>query len=488
MVSMGTTTGSWLHAHSERWNDQLWYRTAWIIFPVFVGLSVFLTGWARSVPQVAPVQEAQKPAEIVEVVAECRTGDNYVQRVTACSTQIAAGKLRGEQLARAYHFRGWAYYRLKQTQLAMQDYNQAISIFSTDPDYFNDRGVLSQDQGDRDSALRDFVQSVSIKPDYALGYANEGYTYRLLHRPDDALGALSTAIGFNPRLVWAYKNRAAVYEEKADWRALYGDANKLIELAPGDRAGYDFRGRAYFEAAQYEPAIADFTSSIAMDPNSLYAYRTRGRAFFMQNQLDKAGADYDAGLRINANDPILLSYIDDLKRRRVANAAPPPAPALGDSYADELSDFGVSSQDELKTNVGSPTPLSIPNGRRVTTSEVSRLLDTEAIIIDVLRDNSGRHITLPGAVYIPGAGDGGNFRDRTQRKLAPVLAQLTFRNADRPLVFLCEGARCWESYNAALRAMHLGYRNVMWYRGGLNSWRSADQKMQPPAEVHSLDD
>jgi hypothetical protein len=34
----------------------------------------------------------------------------------------------------------------------------------------------------------------------------------------------------------------------------------------------------------------------------------------------------------------------------------------------------------------------------------------------------------------------------------PVLAKLTSRNANQPLVFLCEGAKCWESYNAALRA------------------------------------
>ena len=34
-------------------------------------------------------------------------------------------------------------------------------------------------------------------------------------------------------------------------------------------------------------------------------------------------------------------------------------------------------------------------------------------------------------------------------------------------MFYCEGAQCWESYNAALRALDLGYSNVLWYRGGL---------------------
>ncbi|WP_291572144.1 rhodanese-like domain-containing protein [Bradyrhizobium sp.] len=173
--------------------------------------------------------------------------------------------------------------------------------------------------------------------------------------------------------------------------------------------------------------------------------------------------------------------------------APPPRPAppepgqdLADNYAEELTDFGVPSQNELKVNVGSMTPLTIPGGRRVTTSQVFKLLDTDAVLIDVLRDNSGGHPTLPGAIYVPGAGDSGSFRDRIQRRLASVLTQLTSNNADRPLVFYCEGARCWESYNAALRAMHLGYRNVMWYRGGLRSWTEANLKMQPAAAVREL--
>ena len=44
---------------------------------------------------------------------------------------------------------------------------------------------------------------------------------------------------------------------------------------------------------------------------------------------------------------------------------------------------------------------------------------------------------------------------------------------DAPMVFFCQGAHCWESYNASLRAIDLGYTNVYWYRGGLSSWQEA---------------
>ncbi len=124
--------------------------------------------------------------------------------------------------------------------------------------------------------------------------------------------------------------------------------------------------------------------------------------------------------------------------------------------------------------------------RRVTTAEVVPLINTEAVIVDVLRDNTGGHRTLPGAIFIPGAGDPGTFKDRIQRRLSSVLGQLTSRNANQPLVFVCAGARCWESYNAALRAVEMGYRNVLWYRGGLASWTAAKQQLQPPASVRDI--
>jgi PQQ-dependent catabolism-associated CXXCW motif protein len=107
-------------------------------------------------------------------------------------------------------------------------------------------------------------------------------------------------------------------------------------------------------------------------------------------------------------------------------------------------------------------------------------------VVDVLRDTTGGHRTLPGAIYIPGAGDPGTFRDRLQRRLSSVLAQLTSQDANRTLVFLCQGSKCWESYNAALRAMQLGYRNVLWYRGGLSAWIAANQQLQPPAAVRDV--
>ena len=156
---------------------------------------------------------------------------------------------------------------------------------------------------------------------------------------------------------------------------------------------------------------------------------------------------------------------------------PPPTPPQSRAYADELTDFGVPAKSELETNVGSPTPLSIPIGVRVTTEEVQRLLGSNgATPIDVLVTPHPQ--TLPGALYMPLGGQPGGFFDPVQQQFAQQLSEATGGDTTRPLLFFCQGANCWESYTAALRANAAGYSQVYWYRGGLAAWQEAGQPMQ----------
>lgn len=167
-------------------------------------------------------------------------------------------------------------------------------------------------------------------------------------------------------------------------------------------------------------------------------------------------------------------------------AAPPPPPPANQTnpqtqtnYGGELTDHGVAAKRELESNVGSPTPMTIPVGRRVTTGEVQSLIanDSTALLVDVLADPHPN--TLRGAVYVPSAGMGGTVNDSIQARVVADLRQITGGQTNRPLIFFCAGAICWESYNAVLRASAAGYRNIYWYRGGLGSWTAAGLPMQP---------
>lgn len=161
----------------------------------------------------------------------------------------------------------------------------------------------------------------------------------------------------------------------------------------------------------------------------------------------------------------------------------PSAVNQGAGYGNELADYGVAAQATLQQNVGSPTPLTIPSGKRITTDELRALIerDRQILLVDVLANP--HPATLNGAVYIPAAGMPGTFNDRYQEASRSALASATNGDRARPIVFFCAGTSCWESYNATLRAAALGYSSLYWYRGGLFSWQQANLPMQalPPA-------
>lgn len=153
-----------------------------------------------------------------------------------------------------------------------------------------------------------------------------------------------------------------------------------------------------------------------------------------------------------------------------------------DARAAEDEDFGVAPSASLRVAaLSSPTPREIPGARILLTEELRLRLRGEAarrpLLFDVLGGEP--HDSLPGAIWLPGAGRGDSMRDEVQARLSRLLQAATQGELNRPIAFFCQGVRCWLSYNAALRAVALGYREVYWYRGGIEGWLAAGEPLAP---------
>jgi rhodanese-related sulfurtransferase len=163
----------------------------------------------------------------------------------------------------------------------------------------------------------------------------------------------------------------------------------------------------------------------------------------------------------------------------------PPAPAAQpaasqvDPNDPERKDFGVAATTELHSGaMHGPTPNTIPGGQVITTKGVVALVNNAALgakIFDIL----GSPEMIPGAIPAVPAHQAGSFNDQTQQEFGNFLNQVTQGNKETPLVFYCLSTQCWMSYNASLRAIRMGYTNVLWYRGGIEAWKAAGQKVQP---------
>lgn len=141
----------------------------------------------------------------------------------------------------------------------------------------------------------------------------------------------------------------------------------------------------------------------------------------------------------------------------------------------EMQDFGVPPQAQLQSTMHGPTPTSIPGGQVITTDRLlgmyGQAQQNGLLVFHVL----GPGPTLPNAQNAAPASQAGTFNDQTQQEFGNYLRQVTQGNTARPLVFYCQSTQCWMSYNAALRAINMGFTQVYWYRGGIESWQQAQQ-------------
>lgn len=189
-----------------------------------------------------------------------------------------------------------------------------------------------------------------------------------------------------------------------------------------------------------------------------------------------AGRSPRAGMR-PGKEQAVAAKLDDQRRQA-------PGDTLDRLMAWERQDFGVRPPRGLHQGEShGPTPNELPGGQVITTKGLLPLLQQglPVQLIDVL----GLEQTLPRAVSAPWAAAGGDFEDETQQHLAQFLERLTRGRSDTALVFFCAGRECWLSYNAALRAVQLGYRNVLWYRGGMRAWHRAGQPFEENSRVAS---
>jgi len=83
---------------------------------------------------------------------------------------------------------------------------------------------------------------------------------------------------------------------------------------------------------------------------------------------------------------------------------------------------------------------------------------------------------IPGSVWLPDTGYG-ELADITRRYFEKGLARATANDKGKPLVFYCL-ANCWMSWNAAKRAMTLGYAKVFWYPDGADGWAAEKHPLE----------
>jgi PQQ-dependent catabolism-associated CXXCW motif protein len=132
-----------------------------------------------------------------------------------------------------------------------------------------------------------------------------------------------------------------------------------------------------------------------------------------------------------------------------------------------------------------PTPATLHGAKTIGTEEAQKIWrGGDASFVDVLprppRPKGLPEGTLwhdkprpdiPGSIWLPDTGYGELAPDMADY-FARGLAKATHGDRARLVVLYCL-ADCWMSWNAAKRALAIGYTNVAWYPEGTDGWLAA---------------
>lgn len=97
-----------------------------------------------------------------------------------------------------YNSRAKLYFNQKQYAIALEDYNRAIAMDSTEGEYFINRGAVYALTNNLPRALEDFNKGLTLKPDHANGYKNRSLIFQSFGQWDNALADISKYLSMHP--------------------------------------------------------------------------------------------------------------------------------------------------------------------------------------------------------------------------------------------------------------------------------------------------
>jgi rhodanese-related sulfurtransferase len=118
------------------------------------------------------------------------------------------------------------------------------------------------------------------------------------------------------------------------------------------------------------------------------------------------------------------------------------------------------------------TPTSLPGAKIVSAAEAKALIAGGMTIYDVRLPEEYEHAHIPGATFL-------EYKEVSPKEVGFDPSEdkfdLSKLPADKNTAFMmyCDGTICWKSYKSATMAIKNGWKNVIWYRGGMPEWREA---------------
>ncbi len=163
-----------------------------------------------------------------------------------------------------YFNRGNEEKRLTDTQGAITDYNEAITLNPGFMEAYYNRGIAKGDINDYKGAIADFTKAVDINPRYYVGWFNRGNSKAALQDFSGAIADYNEAIMLKADYKEAFSNRGNAKGAMKDFAGSIEDYNRVIVINPEEAQAYGNRGVSKLNLNDQEGACEDWRKAASL--------------------------------------------------------------------------------------------------------------------------------------------------------------------------------------------------------------------------------
>ncbi len=253
-------------------------------------------------------------APLTAGVKEFRDGKEYSKRLIfgEAVKKYSEAIKKNPDYWKFYVYRGEAYEKLNQIDLAIHDLSQGLKLIPNVDTWYGKlprdewatvymrRGSLYHETNSYDQAIQDYNKALELDPQCVEAYFYRAVTKEKMNKLSESVEDYSKAINLMAKMMSnisglmkdkVYLNRANVYRSLNKLDLALADNNQAIEI---DGSWYAFfsRGTTHSKIGNLKEAITDFDKSIKIKP-SINAYLYRASVRLITNcDLKKVLEDY----------------------------------------------------------------------------------------------------------------------------------------------------------------------------------------------------
>ena len=191
-------------------------------------------------------------------------------------------------------------YYANQPDKAIDDLNVCCKGEPDNPGYFHERGYARERGGFYDVALRDYDRALTLDNSRDQTHHRRGIVLHYLGRPEDAVESLTNALNLKPDFPTYLWDRAQVEQVAGLTEEAAEDYQKVTELQPNRKDAYIRWGKMLQRLGQREESVAALTAYLDGHPDDLLVLGHRADLYRELGRYKEAVADFTRAL----DDPV----------------------------------------------------------------------------------------------------------------------------------------------------------------------------------------